>query len=624
VAKELPYGPRIPGVDAGAEEPLAESEQARVRTLTETVERQRRELAILAEVAARVHSEDDEQKVFEIALDVILERLGLTAAWIFTGDERDRQLHLTASRGVSPSYLEEVRVQGLADCLCPEVFGRGQRMQAHNTTQCPRMPRIVEGLAAPVAHACIPLKFEGGTMGVLNLAARPGQLFSDAELAFLETLGHQVGLAVERARHQKTERLRNQEARAMAAVSKAVGVAMDPAAVLNAIGRSALDLLGAERVAVLLGADPTAMRVAHLDGLPHPELREGQTLDLVLVGARLQIQALQERAALAVDDWSNDPRVNAELARRWDAGAGLVLPMLAREHVLGLLVLTRRQASRWTEEQVDVAEAFAAQAALKLDNARLYDDTRRAYEELSEAQDRVIQQEKMAVLGTFASGLAHEVRNPLNSIGLQLTVLERRISRLEAPLAREMQDLAAIIRDEVRRLDRLVGDFLLFARSGRLLEASGDLDGVAADVVTLLAPEADAVGVRLEWRRLGAPARRLRMDAEKMKQVVINLVRNGIEAQPSGGEVVVESGMVDDKARLVVHDSGPGLPAGIDVFQLFVTTKAKGTGLGLSIVQQIVRHHGGSIHTGRGPRGGASFTIDLPAAQPRVEEGDHS
>ena len=266
----------------------------------------------------------------------------------------------------------------------------------------------------------------------------------------------------------------------------------------------------------------------------------------------------------------------------------------------------------WTDEQLDVAEAFATQAALKLDNARLYEDARRAYEELSEAQDRVIQQEKMALLGTFASGLAHEVRNPLNSIGLQLTVLERRHARLETALGRELGELTLIIREEVRRLDRLVGDFLLFARSGRLLEGSGDLDAVAADVVALLAPEADDVHVTLHWRRVGEAARRLRLDAEKMKQVVINLVRNAIEAQPDGGEVVVETGVLDGRARLVVHDSGPGLPEGVDVFQLFVTTKAKGTGLGLSIVQQIVRHHGGEIRTSRGPLGGASFAIDLP------------
>jgi signal transduction histidine kinase len=435
---------------------LSDSQASRLDELTREVKRRERELAVLAHVAARVHAEDEEGAVFEIAIEEILERLELQAAWIFTGSA-DGALTLAAARGVSAEFLTATREKGLAPCLCPEVLAQGRRTQARNTTQCPRMPHIVDGLAQPVAHACIPLKFEASTMGVLNVAARPGELFSDDELSFLETLGHQVGLAVERGRHRLRER-------------------------------------------------------------------------------------------------------------------------------------------------------------------RLHEESQRAYAELQAAQDRLVQQEKMAVLGTFASGLAHEVRNPLNSIGLQLTVLERKIARNAPQLAPETSELALVIRDEVRRLDRLVGDFLLFARSGRLLAADGDLDAVAADVVTLLAPEADAANVRIRWDRVGAPARGLRMDAEKMKQVIINLVRNGMEAQPGGGVVVVETGLADGVARLRVHDAGPGLPEAVDVFQLFVTTKAKGTGLGLSIVQQITRHHGGTVRTGRGPLGGASFTIDLPTSVPSEGE----
>jgi signal transduction histidine kinase len=105
----------------------------------------------------------------------------------------------------------------------------------------------------------------------------------------------------------------------------------------------------------------------------------------------------------------------------------------------------------------------------------------------------------------------------------------------------------------------------------------------------------------------------MRMDAEKMKQVVINLVRNAIEAMPAGGVVEVATGMAEGRARLTVSDTGPGLPEDVDVFQLFVTTKPKGTGLGLSIVQQIVLQHGGEILAGRAPGGGARFTITLPA-----------
>jgi signal transduction histidine kinase len=114
------------------------------------------------------------------------------------------------------------------------------------------------------------------------------------------------------------------------------------------------------------------------------------------------------------------------------------------------------------------------------------------------------------------------------------------------------------------------------------------------------------------------------MDAEKMRQVVINLVRNAIEAMPEGGFVTVESGLVGSRAQVVVRDTGPGLPEGLDVFQLFVTTKAKGTGLGLSIAQQIVLEHGGEIVVESRPGEGAAFTVSLrvePPEAPRAKGG---
>src|SRR5260221_105005 len=148
------------------------SYEARVRTLAETVFQRERELTILAHVASRVHGENEVQAILDIALDEILERMDLETAWIFMGTDDERKLTLAASRGVSQRYLEEIRIHGLGECLCPEVFWSGHRMQARNTTQCPRMPDIVEGLSAPVAHPCIPLRFDQQTHRVLTAPAR--------------------------------------------------------------------------------------------------------------------------------------------------------------------------------------------------------------------------------------------------------------------------------------------------------------------------------------------------------------------------------------------------------------------------------------------------------------------
>lgn len=590
------------------------------RALREQIAKRERELAILSAVASRIHGVEEAEQILRIALDEILDRMELTTAWIFLGDAGDSPLRLGAQRGVSSAYLDNVERRGLDECLCPEVFSTGRTMQARNTLQCPRMPEIVAGLAEPVAHACVPLKFEGGQRGVLNVAARPGQQFAEEELRFFETLGHQICVAIERAHHLQSERRRNRQARALAAVSKAIGGSLDVSAVLRAVGETARELLGGERIVVLLGEDPAKLRVAYVSGTPHPELEPGRPLDLVAAGSSVARRSLEERRAFLVADVRTDARASRALAERWGVGSCMTVPLVVHDRVSGLVLVTRAAPRAWSEEELEVAEALAGQAALALDNARLYAEGRQAYEDLRNAQARIILNEKMAVLGTFASGLAHEVRNPLNSIGLQLSILERRTQALERPAVQRIREIIGIIREEIKRLDALVGDFLLLSRTSRLQFHPASLDVLADDVVRLLRPEAGASRIDLQCKRWGDPTPDISMDAEKMKQVIINLVRNAIEAMPDGGTVVVESGLVEGRACFRVSDTGPGLPDDVDVFQIFVSTKPGGTGLGLSIAQQIVLDHGGEITVSSEPGKGAAFTVRLPAGPPARSE----
>lgn len=587
----------------------------RVRALEEALGNRKRELMILSAVASRVHNQDDVAIILQAALEEILNGLGLDAAWVLLGDTPDGRLRLAAQQGVSARYLREIETEGLSDCLCPEVFSSRHRMQVRNTTQCPRMPTIVEGLREPVAHACIPLNFEGPSRGVLNVAARPGQLFSEEELHFLETLGRQVCLAVERARHLEAERWHDREARALGALNKAIGQSLDVQAVLGAVGHTAGEILKVGGVTILLGSDPRELTVAHVTGPPAPSIEEGRTVDLGLPEATLVRRSLVQQKVVRIDDWSLAERQGPIPAPGWEKGSALLVPLVARRTVLGLLVLSRDAPHHWGADQVEIAEALAAQASVSLENARLYENARRAYRDLSEAQGRIIQSEKLAVVGTFAAGLAHEIRNPLNSIALQLSILERRAAPLETSLAHQIGDLLAVIREEVKRLDNLVGDFLKFSASGRIQHRPASLDALVDEVIGLLQPEARAAGVTFERRRPKSPLSDLPLDGEKIKQVLINLVQNAIEAQPKGGRVVVETDLCDHRARVVVADQGPGLPAGLDVFQLFVTTKARGTGLGLAIAQQIVLDHGGEIRAESVPGEGATFIISLPAAR---------
>ncbi len=589
--------------------------------LRDALAKRSRELDVLAEVASRIHGREDVNQILEIALDEILARFDLTSAWVFLGDEGDKRLRLAAQRGCSREWLDEVTERGLEECLCPEVFATGHRMQARNTLQCPRMPTIVDGLREPVAHACIPLRFGGPSRGVLNVAARPGQVFSDDELRFLETLGHQICLATERAAHLAAERRRNQEARAMAAISKAVGGSLDVRDVLAAVGKTAREVLEADRVHILLGASPERMSVAYVSDPDLPRLRAGELIDLAEIRASLHLSVLETGEPAVVENWAHDPRVNQSLMSTWAARSGVFVPLVSRTGLLGMLAVTCETPRKFEADEVDLIEALGAQASVALENARLFEETRRTLDELKGAQNRIIQNEKMAVLGTFASGLAHEVRNPLNSIALQLSILERRTARLDEPLASQVRDLVGIIREEIRRLDGLVGDFLLLSRANRVQYRPTEMEPLLDEVVRLLRPEAREAGITIRRQRLGAPIGTLVVDAEKLKQVVINLVRNALEALTGAGTVTVEDGLLDGRATVVVRDTGPGLPEGVDIFQLFVTTKPKGTGLGLSIAEQIVTEHGGELRAENEPEGGARFTISLPAGAPPVASG---
>ena len=591
---------------------LKKSYEDRVRALEAAVAARETRLSVLARVAARIHSEKDERRILEIGLDEILSQIGLRTGWIFLGDEQEKELHLAVSRGVAPRYLHEAKTKGLEDCLCPEVFWSGHRMLARNTTQCPRMPHIVEGLEAPVAHACIPLRFEGASRGVLNIAARPGEVFSDDELAFFETVGHQLSVAIERAKHLRAESARLQEARALAAINRAIGASLEIGEVLQAVGHSARELIVADRACILLGSDPRSLRLAYVSGAPLGELREGEELDLVARGSKLMLRALEECGTYVVADWHTDDRVNKTLAQAWQVGSGIVACLSVKGRTQGLLMLSRVAPHRWPAEAVELAETLAAQAAVALENAQLYAERRRAYQELKDAQARTILNEKMAAVGTFASGLAHEVRNPLNSVALQLSLLERRAAPLEAKVASEIKELIAIIREEIKRLDGLVSDFLELSRAGRLHRQQTDLDALLDEVTRLLRPEARVQGVTLRRQPIGGPLAELLLDGEKIKQVAINLVRNAIEAMPDGGVVTLESGSADGAVVVSVRDTGPGLPEGLDVFQLFVTSKPRGTGLGLPIAQQIVLEHGGELFAVSEPGKGATFTIRLP------------
>jgi signal transduction histidine kinase len=222
---------------------------------------------------------------------------------------------------------------------------------------------------------------------------------------------------------------------------------------------------------------------------------------------------------------------------------------------------------------------------------------------------RLLRSERLAAVGTMATGLAHEVRNPLNSASLQLTLLERRLGRGDAPDT--VLPIARIIKSEIDRLDRLVRDFLAFAQPRPIETRALDVGELVRGVADLIAPEATAAGVSVR-DELAHPPVFVLGDAERLRQVLLNLTRNAIEAIGTrGGHIALRVRDAGAVGEIEVEDDGPGFGENLPVFDAFFTTKEQGTGLGLALVHRIVTDHGGTIRVTSRP-GRTCFTVTLP------------
>lgn len=239
----------------------------------------------------------------------------------------------------------------------------------------------------------------------------------------------------------------------------------------------------------------------------------------------------------------------------------------------------------------------------------------RAYEQLQASVERLRLLDRLSVLGTLSVAMAHEIKNPLGSIMGSIEILESAV-----PAEDEKREFVTIIKKEIGRLSEIVTRQLDLVRPARSERVPQDVGEIVRSVVDLTRHEADSRDVRITLTAPERPAVAI-VDGQQVRQVVLNLVINAIQALESGGEVRLTVEADDERVRVRVEDDGPGIPTEEPqrIFEPFFTTRPGGTGLGLSIAFQIADLHGGDLRGENGPRGGAVFCLDLPLDPAAVE-----
>ncbi len=361
----------------------------------------------------------------------------------------------------------------------------------------------------------------------------------------------------------------------------------------------------------------------HLGPEPEDHL-EGTTRSLFLTRLReegmLSLEVLEREVISQTEESQEDAKIATRniVGTMEDLNAGVCIPLTFENQLLGILNLKDdRLREAYASDELDELRKVALQAAITLRNSKVYEQMK--------------ERDRLAALGQMAAGLAHEIRNPLGAIKGAAQLLATRPSdededEEQAPeelvtgeFVSEEHEYMEIIVEEVNRLDRVVSQFLGYARPDRGDRQPLNINDVVHKTIQLLSPQAGEV--RLETR-LSADLPQVRVDPEQLKQVFLNLAINGIQAMEGKGRLYVATRQRHGSKRghgasfveVIFKDQGKGIaPEALkDIFIPFFTTKEGGTGLGLPICQRIVENHGGTIEVRSHPGKGSTFSVVLP------------
>ncbi|RMI25187.1 MAG: PAS domain S-box protein [Calditrichaeota bacterium] len=299
----------------------------------------------------------------------------------------------------------------------------------------------------------------------------------------------------------------------------------------------------------------------------------------------------------------------------------VIAPLYSRQEPLGIIIadncINKREI---TTEDVEGLKLFASQASLAIENARLYqtleqryEDLQKAYRELEENQKKLLQLERLAAIGEMSARVAHEIRNPLVSIGGFARLIERKLS--DNPTLRQY---AGIISEQVTHLEYILNNMLNMANPPKPEQHLVDIRQVIERALQVLNKtfEQHRIQVTSHFQDGCGP---IIGDEMLLQQAFLNLLKNAVEALESregNREIHIEIGAQDRHLEVRVSDNGPGMEESVlsKIFESFFTTKSRGTGLGLPIVHQVVQSHNGEIQVESAPGKGTRFYLRFPLA----------
>jgi signal transduction histidine kinase len=575
------------------------------------VSEERDPLSVGQEILAIPSAGLEPAQVFSLAMDRVARLLSADRSMLFVWEEGSSCLRARAGRGFRRDDLATISIKA-GDGLVGQAFqNEGIERSSSATVTVAEDPFLA---LFPVRDAvAVPIRAAGQAAGVLYAGRRaPRPPFSEQEVLLLLVVADRVGTALAHRQVVETSsgnlgRLRELE---MFGGHAQAGADLD--GMLLRACEAACRLAGVTVAALGVPAGPGGLFLAAHTGLPaevaaawRVDPGRGLTGEMFATHRPAVSRDLQAR-----EGSEDDPLRSAGLR------ACLVVPLRLGHQTVGALYLADPEVRDFAPDQVAAAQVLASLLVLGMENQRLHRESRVTLEAMLSAQEQHIQSEKARAVGAMAGGIANEFNNLLAVVlGKTQLMLAREPDRLTREGLGAVEEAAWRAADIVRRLQGLAVTTMDDST------VSVDLSAVVGDAVVLTRPvwkdeaEARSVGIELDIDLDRVPAVNGQMGA--LREAVMNLILNAVDAMPRGGRLGVTTRRVDTGVELQVSDTGEGMPEDVRrrIFDPFFTTRSpRRTGLGLSVVHGVVDRHRGSVRVRSEPGGGTTVTLWLPVA----------
>ena len=641
---------------------LFEAEQQRTRELAESLEQQTATSDVLRVISS---SPTDIQPV----LETIGERAEkLCNAEISVVSIVDGELiHLASIHGMTEAGVEATRRLFPMQRTDKTITARAIRTRdvchvadvLSDPEYQPKDDARVSGVRGCLG---VPMVRDEQVVGAIFVARRQPGLFSDSQVQLLKTFADQAVIAIENVRLFKETKISLEQQTATADVLKIISRStFDLRTVLQTLVESAARFCDADKACIIREKDGV-FYAAEAYGYSREFLDYMKNIPIKAERGSASGRALVEGRVVHITDAATDPEYTLVEARRLgDYRTILCVPMLREGVPIGLLVLTRSEVQAFTDKQIDLVTTFADQAAIAIENVRLFEaeqqrtrELGKSLEDLQTAQDRLVQTQKLASLGQLTAGIAHEIKNPLNFVnnfsGVSVELIDELRQELEGikvgPEARAaIAELTNTLRDNLdkivqhgKRADAIVKNMLLHSREGSGEHRFVNVNALVEESLNLAyhGARAEKPGFKINMEQSFDPAAgQVDVYPQEITRALLNLISNGFYAATKHKEqdksdrfepsLMAATKNLGDKVEIRIRDNGTGIPPDVKgkMFNPFFTTKpaGEGTGLGLSITHDIiVKQHSGSIEVDTQPGEFTEIKVILPRTATFIAE----